>query len=223
MRFGRAPEPNKLGVKAMLASYLAAILAKSEGLRVIYLSDGASNHWSFIDSLPFEGVQALDFFHAAEHMNAALGAAYGEGSVKARRAFAEKRHILLEEADGAATIHRTLAKLSSTKGLSADAKRTIERATRYFRDHAKRMNYAELVESGYPIGSGVMEASCKTLVAQRLKLSGQRWSVAGAQAILTPRSWEQSDRFDEAFALLAALYEEEVEIYAPAHGQRASG
>lgn len=223
VRFGRAPEPNKLGVKAMLASYLAAILAKSQRLRVIYLSDGASNHWSFIESLPFDGVQALDFFHAAEHLNAALGAAYGEGSVKARRAFAEKRHILLEEEGGAATVHRALAKLSSMKGRSADAKRTIERATRYFHDHSARMNYAELSALGYPIGSGVMEASCKTLVAQRLKLSGQRWSVAGAQAILTPRSWEQSERFDEAFALLAALYEEEVQICAPVHGQRASG
>lgn len=223
VRFGRAPEPNKLGVKAMLASYLSAILAKNPRLRVIYLSDGAPNHWTFFNELPFPGRQALDFFHAAEHLNAALGAAFGDGSVKARRAFAEKRHILLEEQGGAETIARSLARLSGRKGLSANAKKKIERAVRYFRQHESRMNYCELAAQGYPIGSGVMEAACKTLVAQRLKLSGQRWSVAGAQAVLTPRGWEQSDRFDDAFALLAALYEEEVRIYSPTTGQRASG
>ena len=223
VRFGRAPEPNKLGVKAMLADYLKAILHKNASLRVIYLSDGAPNHWSFFDELPFEGRQALDFFHAAEHLNAALGAAFGEGSVKARRTFAEKRHILLEEHGSAAAIQRSLARLSGKKGLSAHARTKIERAARYFREHKARMNYAELKAAGYPIGSGVMEAACKTLVAQRLKLSGQRWSVSGAQAILTPRGWDQSDRFDEAFALLAGLYEEDVQVYAPTTGRLASG
>ena len=61
------------------------------------------------------------------------------------------------------------------------------------------MNYAALVKRGLPIGSGVVEAACKTLVAQRLKLSGMRWG-RGAQAILTTRGWDQSERFDEAWA-----------------------
>jgi hypothetical protein len=64
------------------------------------------------------------------------------------------------------------------------------------------------------IGSGVVEAACKTLVAQRLKQSGMRWSVAGAQAILTPRGWEQSDRFDEAWALIATTFQAEVTVLA---------
>ena len=59
-------------------------------------------------------------------------------------------------------------------------------------------------------GSGVVEAACKTLVTQRLKQSGMRWSVSGAQAILAPRGWDQNDRFDEAWALVAATLEIEV-------------
>lgn len=59
-----------------------------------------------------------------------------------------------------------------------------------------------------------MEAACKTLVAQRLKLSGMRWSTKGAQAILTMRGWDQSDRFDEAWALVAATYHREVHVLA---------
>jgi hypothetical protein len=64
------------------------------------------------------------------------------------------------------------------------------------------------------IGSGVVEAACKTLVAQRLKLSGMRWSSRGAQAILTMRGWDQSERFDEAWALVAATYQREVHVLA---------
>lgn len=54
----------------------------------------------------------------------------------------------------------------------------------------------------------------KTLVTQRLKQSGMRWSVCGAQAILTPRGWDHSDRFDDAWALIAATFEVEVTVLA---------
>jgi hypothetical protein len=64
------------------------------------------------------------------------------------------------------------------------------------------------------IGSGVVEAACKTLVAQRLKLSGMRRGERGAQAILTMRGWDQSERFDQGWALVAATYHTEVHVLA---------
>jgi len=76
------------------------------------------------------------------------------------------------------------------------------------------MHYAELTAKGFMIGSGIDEAACKTLVAQRLKQSGMRWGVRGAQAILTPRGWDQSERFDQAWALLAATLQAEVTVLA---------
>ncbi len=84
----------------------------------------------------------------------------------------------------------------------------------YFRKNKRRMRYAEWKRQGFMIGSGVVEAACKTLVAQRLKLSGMRWSSHGAQAILTLRGWDQSDRFDEAWALLAAAYQRDIHVLA---------
>ncbi len=57
------------------------------------------------------------------------------------------------------------------------------------------MKYAEFERLGLPIGSGVTEAACKTLVTQRLKRSGMRWSVTGGQEILTLRALLQSDRW----------------------------
>jgi hypothetical protein len=64
---------------------------------------------------------------------------------------------------------------------------TVRQALAYFRKNRKRMRYADLKARGFMIGSGIVEAACKTLVAQRLKQSGMRWSAGGAQAILTPR------------------------------------
>lgn len=64
------------------------------------------------------------------------------------------------------------------------------------------------------IGSGVVEAACKTLVTQRLKQSGMRWSASVAQAILTPRGWDRSERFDKAWALVAATFYAEVAVLA---------
>ena len=74
------------------------------------------------------------------------------------------------------------------------------------------MRYAETRACHLPIDSGVVEAACKTLVAQRLKRSGMRWRPAGGQAVLTLRTLTQSSRFDQAWELLYNTYTQEVTI-----------
>jgi hypothetical protein len=74
----------------------------------------------------------------------------------------------------------------------------------YFRNQRPRMHYAEYLRKKLPIASGVMEASCKTLVTQRLKRSGMAWTRPGGQAILTLRSLIQSERWRPAWELLHA-------------------
>ena len=66
------------------------------------------------------------------------------------------------------------------------------------------MHYPDYIRRNLPIASGVMEASCKTLVTQRLKRSGMAWTNAGGQAILTLRSLIQSNRWPAAWTLLSA-------------------
>ena len=80
----------------------------------------------------------------------------------------------------------------------------------YFRNNRHRMGYAEAKEQGLPIGSGVVEATCKTLVTERLKRSGMRWSERGGQAILTLRALLQSNRFDSGWSLLLQTYRADV-------------
>ncbi len=88
----------------------------------------------------------------------------------------------------------------------------IAKELKYFRRNRRRMAYARLAWLKLPIGSGVTEAACKTLVTQRMKRSGMRWRHAGGQAILTLRGWAQSERFDRGWALLAGTYKKLVEL-----------
>ena len=72
----------------------------------------------------------------------------------------------------------------------------------YFRKNRARMQYAAVAAQGLPIGSGVIEAACKTLASTRMKRSGMRWGPEGGQAILTLRSRQQSGEFDMTWRLL---------------------
>lgn len=206
IRFGRMPEHKKQRLKNLLSAQVKHIVECEPRLKVIKLADGAEDNWSYLssDALP-QAPECIDFYHAAEHLNAALGQAYGDGSVMARRRFAELRHVLLEEQGGVETVIRALNHLKR-KTTSA----LIARELGYFRNNRTRMRYAELKARGFPVGSGVVEAACKTLVAQRMKQSGMRWSHGGGQAILNLRGWSQSGRFDAAWALLAATYKMQV-------------
>jgi len=79
----------------------------------------------------------------------------------------------------------------------------------YFKNQCDRMDYAGYQAQGLPIGSGVVEAACKTLATQRLKRSGMSWRD-GKQALLTIRSLQQSDRWAAAWALLSGHFRVEV-------------
>lgn len=211
IRFARSPEHKKETLKAMLTAELAVVEELRPDLRLVKLADGALDNWTFLSGLKLRstaGVELVDFFHAAGKLGEAIGAAYGDGTQTARRRFADLRHVLLEADDGADRVIRSLGYLRKKHPSS----KKIVVVTSYFRKNRHRMNYAAARRAGLPIGSGVVEAACKTLVAQRLKRSGMRWTDEGAQAILTPRGWLQSGRFDDAWALIASIWQTNVSI-----------
>lgn len=206
VRMARMPEAKKATLKAILEAELAAVLKQRPSLQLVKLADGAKDNWTFLsNSLP-PGQEILDFYHAAEHLSAAMGAAYGDGTIEARHQFEIKRHILRHKDDGVDAVIRSLAYLAKKHPRKTRIRTVLE----YFRANRGRMGYAAAASKNLPIGSGVVEATCKTLVGQRLKLSGMRWSNDGGQAILNFRAWQQSDRFDQAWALIAAQYKAEV-------------
>jgi len=205
-RMARMPETNKVTLKSQLTAEVMRALSRRPDLRVVKVADGAPDNWSYLgEMLPF-GVEVLDFYHAAEHRGAALGAAYGEGTPIYQERVEALSMVLRDEPDGVDKVMGTLCRLRTRY----PRRQAIHTALAYFREHRHRMPYAHLRAQNLPIGSGVVEAACKTLVSQRLKRSGMRWRMAGGQAILTFRALCQSERFERAWPLLVETYKQSV-------------
>jgi hypothetical protein len=211
IRIARMPETGKATLKKSLLAELTRVLAEQPQLPIVKVADAAEDNWTFLDrEVPSNdgGASVIDFFHAAEHLNAAIASVYGDGSRETRRRFDDLRGVLLEDVGGVEKVIRALDYLRRAQ----PGRKVVETTLRYFRKHRHKMRYAEIKARGLAIGSGVVEAACKSLVAQRLKQSGMRWGYEGGQAILNVRGWVQSDRFDAAWALLAATYKSEITL-----------
>ena len=206
VRMGRMPESKKATLKTMVAAEVEAVLGQRPDLELVKVADGAKDNWTFLTRALPDGVELIDFYHAAEHLSDAFDAAHGADSTKASAQFEKYRHLLRHEPDGVASVIRALVYLRS-KHPHRDR---IAQVLGYFRGNRHRMRYAEAKAQGLPIGSGVVEAACKTLVTERLKRSGMRWGLRGGQAILTLRSLVQSCRFDCAWSLLSRSYRADV-------------
>jgi hypothetical protein len=210
IRLGRASESKKATLKESLTKEVLAILRKRPELKVVKIADAVHDNWEYLAHALPQGEEAIDFFHAAEHLSAAIADAYGDGTRETRHKCETLREILRDEDGGVKKVIKALDYLCR----KYPQRQTIRQALGYFRRHRHRMEYSRLKARGLPIGSGAVEAACKTLVTQRLKLSGMYWGAVGAQAILTMRAWDQSERFDQACALLAATYQSQVTVLA---------
>ena len=188
---GRMPESGKVTLKARLASEVAHIRQVRPEIGIVAVADGAADNWTFLEGLSPEA-EVIDFWHACEHLRVASDHAV------APHWFEKHREILRHDPRGVAKVIRALCYLRDT----ARADRAeIERELAFFRKHRHRMRYHALKEEGIAIGSGVVEAACKTLVTQRMKRSGMRWRITGGQAVLTFRALIKSGHFDRAWAI----------------------
>ena len=204
--YGRMPEHKKITLKTLLRKHTKAILQKRPELKLVHLADGAQDNWRFFDEDMPLGFQLADFYHASEHLKAALDAAYPKNAGKSRLKFQHYKIVLRDEIGGINKVLRALRHLRNEHKGNA----IIAANVTYFTNNQHRMKYAEAKNNNYPIGSGIVEASCKTLVGQRLKRSGMSWQCNGGQGILTFRSLIKSQRFEKAWGIIAAHYKQNV-------------
>jgi len=205
-RMARMPEKNNETLKQTLKCEVDSILTARSDLRLVKLADGARGNWTFLTNELPEGDESIDFFHAAEHLHSALISAYNETHPKCKSQFEKLRLILRDEQGGVDKVIHALIYLRNKH----PRRKPLQTELKYFRNNRHRMQYAELQARNLPIGSGVVEAACKTLVTQRMKRSGMRWCHKGGQAILTLRAAAQSDRFDRTWDLIADTYRKSV-------------
>ena len=155
--------------------------------------------WRFLSALVPEAFQLIDFWHAAQHLAAAAEHIFPHDSTTRSTWFQGYRKILRDDPEGAEKVIRSLRYYWTASG-RLDA--GLESELNYFRNHRNRMNYAKHQAMNVPIGSGVTESACKTLVGARMKRSGQRWGMEGGKAVLAFRALVKSGRFDAAWTAI---------------------
>ena len=184
IQIGATPEYGKATFWLRMEREIAQVKKIYPQATYVGIADGAKDNWSFLEQHTEK--QTLDFYHATGYLKSAA-AAFPRSKAKRQNGLDEKCHEL-KHVSGAANKILEELKTFQPKKLSTTIKDNLESAITYFENHHPQMNYAESVEENMPIGSGVTEAACKTLVKQRLCQSGMKWIEKGAGIVLSLRS-----------------------------------
>jgi hypothetical protein len=166
--------------------------------QLVFLGDGAAWIWNLAARHFPEATQIVDLYHAREHLHdlaKLLEFMLGDD----KPGWLAARLDELDDGDIGA-----ICAAARAFPLTGKKARDLDTALGYFQHNAPRMRYAHFRELGMFVGSGAVEAGCKSIVGQRCKLSGMRWSLPGASGILTLRCLQASDRWDEIPAQTAS-------------------
>ncbi len=166
-------------------SDLVAAEAKRRGRdyirQIVFLGDGAHWIWNMATARVPEATQIVDLFHAREHLHE-LADLLAFIITDDLNDWYQARRTELDNGDIDAIVKA--ANEFPLVGIRATQRR---KALGYFTNNKHRMQYAYFRSLGMFVGSGTVEAGCKAVVGQRLKLSGMRWSAPGATSIMTLR------------------------------------
>ena len=160
------------------------------------LGDGAAWIWNIASSKFPEATQIVDLYHAREHLHdLARLLEFMLLDRKDEWLAARIEDLDYGDIDG-------ICKAARAYPLEGVKKDELDTALGYFEHNAPRMRYHWFRQCGLFVGSGVVEAGCKTVIGQRLKLSGMHWTAAGADAITTLRCQQASRPEDRIWLAL---------------------
>jgi len=192
-------------------SYVAAIeSAEAFGLRLYteawrrgwsraqkkaLIGDGAIWIWNLADQHFPSAIQIVDIYHARQHLWE-LSAKLFANDEKTRKRWSARCLNRLDRGK----IEALVKILRDLHPVNADLAKIVANEAEYFARNTERMRYPAFRSQGLFIGSGVVEAGCKTLIGARLKRSGMFWTVHGANAIIALRCCRLSRRFEDYWA-----------------------
>ena len=157
--------------------------------RIVILGDGAKWIWGLADTLFPNQPQIVDWYHGAEHVHRLADIV--ETTLDDKATWVQARLNDLE-AGNTQAIKTAVALLNLPSHTARQAGIEVD----YFITNHHRMQYAHFKKKGYFIGSGAVEGSCKSIVAQRAKQAGMRWTIAGLAPILTLRALHRTTNRD---------------------------
>lgn len=195
------PELGQATMDAMLSGLLEALFSRWSGPlpRLAYVTDSGSNETDYyrrvlrpmthpITGTKLEWTRVADFYHVSERVWAMADALFTKSQECQSVAWARRMLKNLKRPSGASRVLHSAASLLSRRKLGKTRLENFQKAYRYIQSRTRYMKYQDYQRNHLPIGSGVTEAACKTVFTQRLKLSGMRWSHAGASRILALRT-----------------------------------
>lgn len=171
--------------------------------RWVAISDGGAGIEDWLRThFPRAEAVILDFWHAAQHLSDWAKAVHPDDAAEATRVAGEWCHTLKHEG-GQAVLQGLRAMPVGRRAVAKEAHRQL---LGYVENQVHRMDYPTYRVKGWAIGSGPVEAACKQVVNQRLKVTGARWSEAGADAVCHLRALFRSElgQWDAYWASLAA-------------------
>ena len=165
----------------------------SRALLRVVMGDGAEWIWN-LAALHFPGaILIVDLYHARQHLWEVARRLYPQDEGKQKGWMKLHQQRLLDRGK----IEELVQALRSTKSTSPEVAEKLRTEADYFERNADRMRYPKFRRQHLFVGSGVIEAGCKTVVASRLKRSGMFWTVQGANAILALRCSHLNGRFED--------------------------
>ena len=182
-----AVEPEYGKAKFFKRMEVAIAKIKKQFPSALYLgtSDGAHDLWGFLKKHTSE--QILDFYHAAEYLSGASQAMFPTNKKK-RKQWLNDACSSLKHNHGYVTSVITEMATKNQETTKKSLKEKLEAAITYFKNNKSRMSYAKNTKNNLPIGSGVIEAACKTIVKSRLCQSGMKWKNKGVKIVLSLRA-----------------------------------
>lgn len=200
--------------QAMVARAIADVrhyLTHRHDLLVAVVQDGAHEMWNLVrpklEKLRAKGLlrswyEAIDFCHLLERLNEALELC-GD---KMRQRRLHSWRTALENNNGAIDTIAKFLRFHRGAPTTKEQRAKLAAHITYIENNNDRLRYKKMRRRGLPIGSGVTESACKTLVNMRAKGSGQRWHCSGLRGVLNLRAINASDRFDAFWTLFACMH-----------------
>ena len=208
IRYGRMPAEGHDTIEDALRGDVAALKSRRPDLKVVGLADGAAEMQAILDRV-LEDLQPeavnLDIWHGIEKLAAAVASTGRKPTPYVQRWKEE-----LKNDDHAIDRIDVQIRTWLLDYHEDDVPDPLYDAFTYVTNNKERMRYASLRAAHLPIGSGAVEATCKTLVGVRMRRAGSRWKTDGGQACLNLRALALSSRWEPAMGFLTAVYTHDV-------------
>jgi hypothetical protein len=165
----------------------------SHAEKKVVMGDGAEWIWNLAEPYFPGAVQIVDLFHARQHLWELTRKLYPNDAVNQKAWIKTHQRRMLDKGK----IEKLVVSLRSIHSTNPEVIEKIRTEADYFERNAERMRYPKFRRQHLFVGSGVIEAGCKTVIGSRLKLSGMFWTVRGANAIIALRCCHLNGRFED--------------------------